>query len=60
MPKVSYMNINCELLKVSKMTNFEIYISPVTKKLEKLNLDSRLTLLKGFYWALLLRWCRCH
>ena len=55
MPKVSYMNINCELLKVSKMTNFEIYISPVTKKLEKLNLDSRLTLLKGFYWALLLR-----
>ena len=60
MPKVGNMNINCELHKVSKMTNLEIYISPVTKKLEKLNLDSRLTLLKGFYWVLLLRWCRCH
>ena len=38
---VSKMNINFELLKVSKMTNLKIYISPVTKKLETSNLDSR-------------------
>ena len=52
--KVSKMNINFELLRVSKMTNLKIYISPVTKKLETSNLDSRLTSLKGFHWLLLL------
>ena len=56
LPKVSKMNINFELLEVSKMTNLKIYISPVTKKLETSNLDSRLTSLKGFHWVLLLRW----
>ena len=48
LPKVNKMNINFELFKVSKMTNLKIYLSPVTKNLETLNLDSRLTSLKGF------------
>ena len=56
LPKFSKMNINFELLKVSKMANLKINISPVTKKLETSNLDSRLTSLKGFHWVLLLRW----
>ena len=41
LPKVSKTNINFELLKVSKMTSWKIYISPVTEKLETSNLDSR-------------------
>ena len=41
MPKVSKININFELLKISKMTSLEIYISPVTKRLETSNLDTR-------------------
>ena len=56
LPKFNKMNINFELLKVSKMANLKINISPVTKKLETSNLDSRLTSLKGFHWVLLLRW----
>ena len=55
-PKVSKMNINFELLKVSKMASLKIYISPVTEKLEASNLDSRLTSLKWFHWVLCLRW----
>ena len=34
-------NINFELLKVSKMTDLKIYISPVTEKLETSNLETR-------------------
>ena len=56
LPKVSKMNNNFELLKVSKMPYLKIYMSPVMKKLETSNLDSRLTPLKGFHWVLLLRW----
>ena len=41
LPKVSKMNINFELLKVSKMTSLKIYISSVMEKLETSNLDSR-------------------
>ena len=41
LPKVSKMNFNFELLKVSKMTNLKISISPATRKLETSNLDSR-------------------
>ena len=37
--QVSKININFELLKVSKMTSLKIYISPVTKKLETSNLE---------------------
>ena len=39
LPQVSKININFELLKVSKMTSLKIYISPVTKKLETSNLE---------------------
>ena len=39
--KVSKININFELLKVTKMTHLKIYISPVKEKLETSNLDSR-------------------
>ena len=39
--QVSKININFELLKVSKMTSLKIYVSPVTEKLETSNLDSR-------------------
>ena len=35
------VNINFELLKGSKMTNFKIYVLPIMKKLETSNLDSR-------------------
>ena len=34
LPKVIKMDINFELLKVSKMTSFKIFISPVMEKLE--------------------------
>ena len=39
-PKVSKININFELLKVSKMTSLKIYISPVTEKLETSNMNN--------------------
>ena len=39
-PKVGKININFELLKVSKMTSLKIYVSPVTEKLETSNLDT--------------------
>ena len=39
LPKVSRMTINFELIKVSKMTSLKIYMSEVTKKLERSNLD---------------------
>ena len=38
--QVSKININFELLKVSKMTSLKIYVSPVTEKLETSNLDT--------------------
>ena len=41
LPIVSKININFELLKISKMTSLEIYISPVTERLETSNLDTR-------------------
>ena len=43
LPKVSKinMNMNFELLKVSKMTSLNIYISPDMKKLEASNLGTR-------------------
>ena len=41
MPKVSKINVNFELLKVSKITSLKIYISSVMEMLETLNLDSR-------------------
>ena len=41
MPKVSKMNINFELLKVSQMTNLKISISPTTEKLETSNLAGK-------------------
>ena len=41
LPKVSKMNIKLKLVKVSKMTNLKIHISPITKKLEISNLYSR-------------------
>ena len=41
MPNVSKMNINFELLKVSKMTNLKIFLSAVMEKLETSKLDSR-------------------
>ena len=40
MPKVSKININFELLKVSKITSLKIYISSVMEMLETSNLDS--------------------
>ena len=40
LPKVSKIITNFELLKVSKMTSLKIYISPVTERLETLNLDA--------------------
>ena len=39
-PKVSRININFELSKVSKTSSLKIYISPVTEKLEISNLDT--------------------
>ena len=53
-PKIA-KNINFELLKVSKMTSLKIYMSPVTEKLETLNLDTRKTSLKQLHWVLHLR-----
>ena len=41
LPKVSKININFELLNISKMTSLEIYISPVMEKLETSNLGTR-------------------
>ena len=41
MPKVSKMNINFELLKVSQMTNLKISISPTTEKLETSNVAGK-------------------
>ena len=41
LPKVSRMNINFKLLKISRMTSLKICIFPVTEKLETSNLDSR-------------------
>ena len=40
LPQVSKININFELLKVSKMTSLKIYISSVTEKLETSNLET--------------------
>ena len=40
LPRYSKININFELLKVSKITSLKIYISSVTEKLETSNLDS--------------------
>ena len=56
LPKVSKININFELLKVSKVTSLKIYISPVTEKLQISNLDTWYTSLKEFHWVLCLRW----
>ena len=39
--KISKININVELLQVSKITSLKIYISSVTKKLGTSNFDSR-------------------
>ena len=55
LPKVSKIIINFGLLKVSKMTSLKIYISPVTEKLETLNLDTWWKSLKEFRWVLHLR-----
>ena len=41
MPKVKKININFELLRVSKMTSVKFYIFPVKEKLEISNLDTR-------------------
>ena len=40
MPKVSKININCELLKVRKMASLKIDESPIMEKLETSNLDT--------------------
>ena len=52
LPKGGKININFELLKVSKKTSLKIYVSPVMEKLETSNLDSRWTSVKGFHWVL--------